>query len=448
MYQKTKILIISWFIFQCILLPLFYFNIEKKGREYQNEIESFLIQITNYVNKKETLFISHQFITKTMTQQEPRFLDISYNFDDFFTNIDIDTKEIYPIMYKKYLTGEKILLSIKKETLGKILDVIPNGVFFIKSTITNYSEPVYIFFNILKKNNDIEINFNKIYTIQELTQRIEKIEEEIDKLYISTNDTLIIPIPILLSNEVLKNTHTITNSMLYLSFGVKDTKNNEYIIANFYRNITIYPSNYIPLKNIELFSALVNPNDIKIKNFFSKYLLKNIGSNEFEIIKNLICILKSLGLEYTFTSIPILSETQKVQTPQETIILKRGQCSDLTVLFANLFSVFGINVTFLYQKDHILLMTEIEKEKVPNEYSKYLIEENGIFYLPIETTLIGKETFKKMIERGYYTYKNNTTSKLNLISAWKSFPPLPLEFNIDEQKINIEKNKIQTCMKN
>ena len=171
-----------------------------------------------------------------------------------------------------------------------------------------------------------------------------------------------------------------------------------------YKRETFFDINLIPIietkpylnldKWIKCFVRYINP--IYIKEFSRKLLIKEAGKNKLRIAKNIFYALQSYGLEYTFSSSSLSAYNQTIQPPHLTLKMKKGQCTDLTALFASLLLSFNIDVKLVLFTNHTMIL--FKPDKIDNEYRRYIVENE---YLPLETTWVGKSNFSEAVTVSY-----------------------------------------------
>jgi tetratricopeptide (TPR) repeat protein/DNA-binding beta-propeller fold protein YncE len=88
-----------------------------------------------------------------------------------------------------------------------------------------------------------------------------------------------------------------------------------------------------------------------------------------------------------------------IQYPFQTLELKRGDCDDLLVLMASLLSVIGIETGFIDLPGHVVLVLDsgMDAEAITNSglNIQHFIYRDQRFWLPVETTLLGREGFNR-----------------------------------------------------
>ncbi len=122
-----------------------------------------------------------------------------------------------------------------------------------------------------------------------------------------------------------------------------------------------------------------------------------------------------------------------LQYPRETLKRKSGDCDDLVILYSAALESLAINTKFIEVPGHILMMFAIgaAEELGKDNMGGMLVIEDGIVWVPVEVTLVGK-SFIAAWENGsktYYTYKDNGLDIMDLRSAWVKYKPasLPLD---------------------
>ena len=225
------------------------------------------------------------------------------------------------------------------------------------------------------------------------------------------------------------------------------------IFANFivkineveYKRETFFDINLIPIIEmkpnlglaewLKCFVRYINP--IYIKEFSRKLLIKEAGENKLRIAKNIFYALQSYGLGYAFSSSSLSVYNQMIQPPHLTLKMKKGQCTDLTALFASLLLSFNIDVKLVLFTNHIMIL--FKTDNIDNEYKRYIVENE---YLPLETTLVGKSNFRDAVSVSYPELQDRGNYIVEeLKDLWEEgyypFPFSPREFD----KLNAPSSK-------
>jgi sugar lactone lactonase YvrE len=119
-----------------------------------------------------------------------------------------------------------------------------------------------------------------------------------------------------------------------------------------------------------------------------------------------------------------------VQYPRETLERKAGDCDDLTALYSASLEGLGIPTRVLLVPGHMLMMfsagvrADEDGYTMDNMYAIY----DGLLWVPVETTLLGK-SFAKAWESGaatYYKWKDKGLSIFDPHAAWTQYKPATL----------------------
>lgn len=122
-----------------------------------------------------------------------------------------------------------------------------------------------------------------------------------------------------------------------------------------------------------------------------------------------------------------------VQYPSETLVMKSGDCDDMTVCFASLLSSVGISTAFIDvvppqnpEKSHIYMMFDTGLDpkfgsSVSENPKRYIVRKNRhgnkTIWLPIETTVVA-QGFESAWSLGAQQYLEDAEINLGLIKGW------------------------------
>ncbi|MDY0152522.1 MAG: tetratricopeptide repeat protein [Candidatus Cloacimonas sp.] len=182
-----------------------------------------------------------------------------------------------------------------------------------------------------------------------------------------------------------------------------------------------YESTYeeatIPAQNISAmnwdnrkqFASFVNPKDEHLRTFVSTQIVQlYANAPAHQLNKNIQRAIqiwsyyRANGIGYVSdrtTSNEGGSEDDYVQYPYQTLSRKSGDCEDLLALLAASLSVVGVDCGFIDIPGHVMLV--IDTKMSPNEVMESGIElaqfvyRNDKYWIPIEATLIGKNSFSQ-----------------------------------------------------
>jgi tetratricopeptide (TPR) repeat protein len=114
--------------------------------------------------------------------------------------------------------------------------------------------------------------------------------------------------------------------------------------------------------------------------------------------------------------------------PWETLKVKKGDCDDLSVLYAACLQNIGINAALVLTPSHVFVMfdsgmSSSRTNRVILDPNLYRIEE-GTAWIPVETTMLGKpgKTFFDAWLKGKEEY-NPDLERVYINKAWQEFKP-------------------------
>jgi len=207
------------------------------------------------------------------------------------------------------------------------------------------------------------------------------------------------------------------------------------------RPITILSRNTIDWRNSENITSFVTPNDSVITDF-TKLCLPSFRDKELNILDNrlqdAIAIYAALG-SITYVPDPNMPYKKvvekkvvvdKVQYPRETLKYKKGDCDDLSVLYASCLEAVGIRTAFVLVPGHIFIIfntgiTYRNREVIGYDETSYIVR-NGYIWLPIETTK--QDSFVDAMKEGMAEYKRHLSNLeiIDVYKAWQRFAPVAL----------------------
>ncbi len=119
-----------------------------------------------------------------------------------------------------------------------------------------------------------------------------------------------------------------------------------------------------------------------------------------------------------------------VQYPRETMERKSGDCDDLVALYSTALESMGISTRVIEVPEHMLMMfsTGIPADSDNYTMDNMYVVEDGVLWVPIEVTLVGK-SFTSAWEKGsetYYKWKDKGLTLLNVHDSWNTYKPASL----------------------
>jgi tetratricopeptide (TPR) repeat protein/sugar lactone lactonase YvrE len=197
-------------------------------------------------------------------------------------------------------------------------------------------------------------------------------------------------------------------------------------------------------KDRKQYASFVNPQDENLRNFANTQitqLFSNVGSGQLN--KNIQRAIQVWSY-YSANNIRYVSdptssnltgsEVDYVQYPFQTLSRKAGDCEDLLALIASTLSVIGVPCGFLDIPAHVMMVldTGMKPDEVMTsgiELNQFIYQNNK-YWVPLETTLLGKESFPtswmEAIKRYNSLIDQGTFPDLIEFSeAHKLYPPSP-----------------------
>ena len=249
-------------------------------------------------------------------------------------------------------------------------------------------------------------------------------------------------VPMSINSEFLYRSE-ISDKNLNMSI-IYNINNREYT-DNFNIPLKIYPINSMIWNDPYKIGNFINPKSQAVEKFCSKLFSQYSGQEIFEKIPSNIAkcfilfnALKSLNFKYEKdTKFPFkgasstLRELEFINHPFQTLEKKKGDCDDLTILFASMLLNLGIDVKIILTVDHIFLMFNPgltnKEEKFFN--SNYLVEYRGKYFMPLEPVMIDNSFFNSCIfaKSNFENLKNKEI--VSMADIWNNYEPLNITEN-------------------
>jgi len=155
------------------------------------------------------------------------------------------------------------------------------------------------------------------------------------------------------------------------------------------------------------FASFVNPNDPYLLQFISTQIVQLFNNTSSPSMNKNIQRAMQIWSYYRANGISYVndrtssnqadSEDDYVKYPFQTLIQKSGDCEDLLALMAASLSVIGVDCGFIDVPGHVMLAIDTKmtfKECTDSGFDlAQFIFRNDKYWLPLETTLINKESF-------------------------------------------------------
>lgn len=205
------------------------------------------------------------------------------------------------------------------------------------------------------------------------------------------------------------------------------------------KTINIYDKHRMGWDERGRYAAFITPKDPLLINF-SRSVASEFGANKepTPLAAALFDTLGALGVTYVQDPInPYQITSNKVdyvdyiQYPRETLQRKSGDCDDLVALYAGALESLGIPTRVLLVPGHMLMMFSTGVEAPADGYTMndMYVEHEGMLWIPVEATLVGK-AFIKAWETGAATYYREKGKEgfaiFDVHEAWSRFKPAGL----------------------
>lgn len=210
-------------------------------------------------------------------------------------------------------------------------------------------------------------------------------------------------------------------------------------VYNQIKTINIYDKHRMGWDERDRYAAFVTPKDPLLINF-SRSVASEFGANKepTQLAAALFNTLGALGVTYVQDPInPYQVTSNKVdyvdyiQYPRETIQRRSGDCDDLVALYAAALESLGIPTRVLLVPGHMLMMFATGVEAPADGYTmdNMYVAHEGLLWIPVEATLIGK-SFIKAWETGAATFYREKGKEgfviFDIHEAWEKFKPAGL----------------------
>ncbi len=208
--------------------------------------------------------------------------------------------------------------------------------------------------------------------------------------------------------------------------------------------VTVYDKHRMTWDEHERFASFVTPKDTPIIDFarsvatqfketkdesnLAAALFDSMGVMGFTYIQN-----PSDPYQVSLAKTATTAKTDTVdyvQYPRETLERKSGDCVDLVAFYSTALESMGITTLALEVPDHLLMMfsTGISADADGYTMNDMYVIHDGILWIPVETTVVGKP-FIKAWELGaanYYKWKDKGLTILDVHNAWNTYKPATL----------------------
>lgn len=299
-----------------------------------------------------------------------------------------------------------------------------------------------VFPSLLEYYRNHAVGFVNLFNTRNIPVRDVQVEVAVPDLITNNWTTTVVSI---LANEEVQQEITLPLDNKLISFGAERTfsatiklsytLDNVPYTKSIAQEIKVLNLNAMNWTNRRQLACFVNPMDTGLRNYINQYVIQPFSKKPAResVNKNITTAveiysyLSARGIHYisdpSSANDVSASEIDYVQFPSQTITIGGGDCDDLLTLLAASLSVNGIQTAFVDYTNHVNLVFDSglkpdEIEKKGFSYSQFIVK-NNVVWLPIETTLIGKETFESAWT--YAAKRYYDTSEAGIVPGLISF---------------------------
>ncbi len=251
----------------------------------------------------------------------------------------------------------------------------------------------------------------------------------VEKKVVAKNQVVSIPIYAFL-NENIKNLHEDTQTTAVLEIDYKKADGKQYKKRDLVKLI-LKGVNALTWDNLDKLGSFISYKNKQIIRFARAALNTKVNSKIdvnttlVQMVK-IVQAVKDAGIKYVsdpssyrqYSS----AKVDYIQYPVQTLMLKTGDCDDLTVLLTSLLESVGIQTAFVSVPGHIFMMARA------NDVSDTVrvVHHRGGKWIPIEATVIDKGFAYAWMQgyRNYTAYKNREIKTVQHVTS-KYAPLLP-----------------------
>ncbi|MCX6134961.1 MAG: hypothetical protein NTU47_14205 [Ignavibacteriales bacterium] len=190
----------------------------------------------------------------------------------------------------------------------------------------------------------------------------------------------------------------------------------------------------------------VTPEDPDIMRFTRSVMSQNkdtmaAATRQLEKFRSARLLFNEFATRLTYVNDPKASK-DRVQFPSETLVLRGGDCDDMTVCFSSLLSSVGISTAFIdvvppqrMDEAHIFMMFDTgvpaaQAKLISDNPKRYVVRKNErgeeTVWVPVETTAI-TEGFQRAWEVGAKEYFDSVEVGLGVVRGWVRLVDLMLQ---------------------
>jgi hypothetical protein len=119
-----------------------------------------------------------------------------------------------------------------------------------------------------------------------------------------------------------------------------------------------------------------------------------------------------------------------IRFPRETLVMRSGDCDDVSVLYAALLQNIGIDTALVDVYDHVFVIFDTglkrgQSGQLTRDAALLYVDEQDRVWVPVETTLLGK-SFSEAWRTGARMLEERKYEIIEIKEAWKKYPPILL----------------------
>ncbi|MDP3113164.1 MAG: tetratricopeptide repeat protein [Candidatus Cloacimonadaceae bacterium] len=230
----------------------------------------------------------------------------------------------------------------------------------------------------------------------------------IPNLSVLANSTLSVDVPAAFTQNLFSLTKDGENDLqaqvrLEYSFG------GEKLIEERNRQIRILRIQAMNWNNRKQLGAFINPLDSNLRAFVASIVIPAFTDAPDLKVSRILQRLAQIYDFYHANDVKYLPDPSSanvsgvsndyVQYPFQTLEIKKGDCDDLLVLLAASIATTGSETGFLDIPGHVMLVVDSDLNSVSIREAglsmEHFIFRNGKYWIPVETTMLGKGTFNQ-----------------------------------------------------
>ena len=213
-------------------------------------------------------------------------------------------------------------------------------------------------------------------------------------------------------------------------------------------NIELFGRNSINWGREKMIACFVTPKDPDVQ-MFARQAVKtaeeqtiqsDLDPNLFKAL-TLFDAMQSLGMYYmpdpiqpfNFSRMSEGTVIDYVQFPRETLLRLSGDCDDLSILYASLLEGTGIETVMVTSPGHIFTAFKLATGKQAVDSlglsEDILLQHNGDYYIPVETTLVGNPFISAWRVAANTVATYSQTQEIGIIDiadAWETYQTVSL----------------------